>query len=114
MENEKSVYDWIVALYTNLVSSKHPTAVSGWPILTGHNIKHGIFNGWHIIVFEHTGNPVMKSTQGIGNISSTIIGYSQITDNNKTNVRERISKHFRLSRSDALFILIKGAIFSKI
>ena len=104
MENEKSVYDQIIDLYTELVSSKHPTAVSGWPILTGHNIKHGIFNGWNIIVFEHTGNPVMKSTQGIGDISSAIIGYGQITDNNKTNVRERISKHFRLSRSDALFI----------
>ena len=104
MENEKSVYDQIIDLYTELVSSKHPTAVSGWPILTGHDIKHGIFNGWNIIVFEHTGNPAMKSTHGIGDISSTIIGYSQITDDNKTNVRERISKHFRLSRSDALFI----------
>ena len=104
MENEKSVYDQIIDSYTSLVSSKHPTGVSGWPILTGHNIKHGIFNGWNIIVFEHTGNPVMKSTQGIGDISSAIIGDSQITDDNKAGVRERISRHFRLSRSDALFI----------
>ena len=104
MENEKSVYDQIIDSYTSLVSSKHPTEVSGWPILTGHNIKHGIFNGWKIIVFEHTGNPAMKSTQGIGHISSGIIGDSQITEDNKAGVRERISRHFCLSRSDALFI----------
>ena len=46
----------------------------------------------------------MKSTQGIGHISSVIIGDSQITEDNKAGVRERISRHFRLSRSDALFI----------
>lgn len=104
MNNEKSVDDKIIEIYRNLVVSKYPTVVSGWPILTGHNVKGGSFNNWTIIVFEHTGNPIMKTSSGIGEISSTIIGHGEITDLNKPNVRQRISKHFRLSRSDAVFI----------
>lgn len=104
MNNEKSVNDQIIELYRKLVLEKHPTQVSGWPILTGHNVKGGSFKGWNIVVFEHTGNPVMKSTSGIGELSPAIVGYSEITDGNKANVRERINKHFRLLRSDAVFI----------
>ena len=104
MKNEKSVDDQIIEMYRKLVATKHPDLVSGWPILSGHNIKGGSFAGWTIIVFEHTGNPVMKTSSGIGEISSAIIGYDQITDDNKANVRERIARHFRLSRRDAVFI----------
>ncbi|MBT9132796.1 MAG: hypothetical protein DDT33_01325 [Firmicutes bacterium] len=78
--------------------------VSGWPILTGHNVKGGSFAGWTVIVFEHTGIPVMKSRSVIGEISSAIIGYDQITDDHKASVRERIARHFRLSRRDAVFV----------
>ncbi|KQC13368.1 MAG: hypothetical protein APR63_08835 [Desulfuromonas sp. SDB] len=104
MQNEKSVDEQIIEMYRNLVANKHPDLVSGWPILTGHNIKGGSYGDWTIIVFEHTGNPVMKSSSGIGEISSAIIGYDQITDGNKVSVRERIARHFRLSRRDAVFV----------
>ena len=104
MKNEKSVDDQIIELYSALVVSKYPNHVSGWPILTGHSIKVSSFNNWTIIVFEHTGNPGMKTSSGIGEISSSITGCTEITDSNKPNVRKRISKHFQLSRRDTVFI----------
>ena len=104
MKKEKAVDEQIIEMYKNLVAAKHPDLVSGWPILTGHNTKGGSFDGWTIIILEHTGNPVVKTSSGIGEISTAIIGYAQITDDNKPNVRERIARHFRLSRHDAVFV----------
>ena len=100
MQNEKSVDVQIIEMYRNLVAKKHPDFINGWPVLTGHNIKRGSFGGWTIIIFEHTGNPVMKTSSGIGEISSAIIGYNQITDDNKISVKDRITCHFRLSRRE--------------
>lgn len=94
----------IIDLYKKMVAEKHSTLSLGWPVLTGHNIKAGSFCGWNIIVFEHTGNPAMKSTSGIGEMPSSIIGSDQITDDTKSGVRERLARHFRLSRRDAIFI----------
>jgi hypothetical protein len=104
MKEKKEMDEQIFEMYNNLVATKHPDLVSGWPILSGHNTKIGSFDGWTIIILEHTGNPVMKSTSGIGTISSSIVGYAQITDNNKSKVKEKIAHHFRLSRHDAVFI----------
>ncbi|MDA3864313.1 MAG: hypothetical protein PF689_10650 [Deltaproteobacteria bacterium] len=80
MKDGKSVDEQIIEIYKNLVAAKNPGVVSGWPILTGHNIKFGSFSGWTIIVFEHTGNPVMKTSSGIGEISSAIIGYPSLSE----------------------------------
>jgi hypothetical protein len=108
MKNEKSVDEQILDIYRKIVTQKHPSHFSGWPILTGHNLKGGSYKGWNIIVFEHTGNPVMKSSSGIGELSYGIIGYETISSDNKSQVRERVIKHFRLNRQDAVFIFDNG------
>jgi hypothetical protein len=104
MNNPKSPDEQIIKFYSRMIRDKHPAHSAGWPILSGHNLKYGGYNGWTVVIFEHTGNPAMKSSSGIGELSQSIIGFPQIDVYNKERVRDRISKHFRLTRHDAIFI----------
>ena len=104
MKNDKTLEQQIVDMYRTVVAKKHPTYISGWPILTGYNIKTASYKGWNIVIFVNTGNPVMVSSSGLGEVSSDIIGYETITDKNKSQIRERLLKHLRLGRNDAIFI----------
>lgn len=105
MSNEKTIDEQIIEFYEGLVSAKHPSFIAGWPILTGYNVKIGYFKTWKIIMFEHTGNRMIKSSAGIGELTSVIVGCDQITNDNKTSVRGHVSRHFSLTRRDAVFIV---------
>jgi hypothetical protein len=104
MKNEKSLDQQIVDVYRTIVAKKHPAYISGWPILTGYDIKTASYKGWKIVIFINTRNSVIKSSSGLGELSYGPVGYDTITFENKNQVRERLIRHLRLNRSDAIFI----------
>lgn len=104
MQQQKSTDQKIIELYQSVVANKHPDRVPAWPVISGYNLKAGSFGEWRIYVFIHTGNKFMKSSSGIGELPSSVIGFPSIDGSNKSRVRERIGRHFRLGRQDAIFM----------
>lgn len=95
----------VAAAYRRIVEAHHPNGASRWPILTGMNVKLGSYNGWIAVFLEHTGNPLMTSTSGVGELSSGIIGAPNINETNLEGVRERLLRHFRATLDDALVLI---------
>ncbi len=106
-KNEQAPADQIAKIYSDIIQNKHPSYLGGWPILSGFDVKVGGFNGWLIVIFIHTGNKVMKSSSGVGEISQAIIGASTIDAQNKNTIRTRIERHFSLKSSDAVVFVSK-------
>jgi hypothetical protein len=104
MSEQQSIEIQILDHYRSLVANTHPDKVSFWPVLSGYNFKIGTFGNWLILIFEHTGNPVMISKSGLGELPGGVIGVSVIDNSNKNLVRSRIEKHFYLKPSDAIVI----------
>ena len=50
-KNEQSPEDQIVEIYNNLVQSKHPHFLGGWPVLSGFDVKIGGFKWLDAIYF---------------------------------------------------------------
>jgi hypothetical protein len=104
MQPNKSVDEQIVDAYTSIVRAKYPDLLAGWPVISGHDVVAAVYRGWTIIVLKHTGNRVMKSTNGLGELASGVVGTDAIRPANKRQVRERLTRHFRLTRHDAVFL----------
>jgi len=110
-KNEQSPADQIVEIYNDAIHKKHPNYLGGWPILSGFNVKVAGFHSWLIVIFIHTGNKVMKTSTGIGEISQSIIGAPMIDTQNKSVIRKRIERHFSLKSSDAVvFVSPQGQL----
>lgn len=108
MDQDKSVDEQILDHYRRIVTEKHASLLSGWPVLSGHDVKFASCSGWTIVIFEHTGNAMMKSTRGLRELEFGVVGAATITADNKAQVRRRIARHFRLDRQDAVFIFDKN------
>ena len=104
---QKLLSDQIVDLYKPIIEKKHPDLISRWPIVSGYNGKIGDYKDWGIIILEHTGVTSFKNTSGINNITSAIVGFENITEQNKEIVRKRLEKHFKTDQSDSVFLLQK-------
>lgn len=107
---EKEFYDQILDLYRAEVTKKYPDLVSAWPVISGKNTKIGSFKSSTILVFENTGNNVFTTTSGIGEIPQSVVGFPEITAENKGRVRERIERHFSLKSTDGVVILLPGGL----
>jgi len=105
---EKEFYDQIVDIYQAEVGKKYPDQVSAWPVISGRNTKIGNFKNATIVVYENTGNSSFTTTSGIGELPQSIIGFPEVTAENKDRVRERIERHFSLKPSDGVVILLNG------
>jgi TIR domain len=103
-KNKKSSAEQIVDIYKEVVKSKHPELLGGWPIISGYSSITGNFKGWLIVVFTHTGNTCMQVSSGIGAVSQTVIGDHSINSQNKSLVRKRIERHYCLKPSDAVVL----------
>lgn len=95
----------IVEAYRRLVSEKHPNLAAAWPIISGFDSKIGIFQGWLIIVLKHTGNRAVITSTGLGQLNSDLVGVTTLDQRNKPTVRNRLTSHFGLTPSDAVFIV---------
>ncbi|WP_242927367.1 toll/interleukin-1 receptor domain-containing protein [Pontibacter vulgaris] len=101
----KSPAEHILTFYEPRVKAKYANHVGSWPVLSGYNVKMGSFQGWLIIILTHTGIKGMVSTNGIGEISASILGVSSIDKTNKELVRKRLEKHFTLKATDAIIFV---------
>ncbi len=110
-KNEKSPQEQIVKLYREVVAQRYPEQLSAWPVLSGYNSKIGSYQGWLIVILNHTGNPVMRSFSGIGDLPQNLLGVTQLDAANKEVARSRLSRHFNLRPTDAIvFIDPAGSI----
>ena len=106
MNDEKVSFDaFVLEKYKEFVSKKYQDSQGHWPVISGHNVKIGQHLDYVIVFFEHTANPVMKTSSGIGNIPASLIGTDIISVANINQVRERLEKYFQATPNDAIFIL---------
>lgn len=109
MSEEKISYEeFVLQKYSELVRTTYKDADDYWPVISGHNLKVGTFQDWVILVLKHTGNSALLQTQGLGELSSALIGQPSITKENISSVRERLALHYKTSSSDAIFIGTKN------
>jgi hypothetical protein len=102
---------FVLEHYEQLIARLHPDQVAIWPLISGHNCRVGSFNNWTVFIFTHTGNSGFVTSNGIGEISSTLIGADSIDDTNKDTVRSRLEKHFMLqARDGVVFIYNEGGL----
>lgn len=97
--------DFVRNYYSSFVQQRHPNHLHVWPLLSGSDFKVGTYRNWIVVVFTHTGNPVMSSQFGIGELSQAMIGEDIINFSNKEVVRERVSTYFNLSQADGVVLI---------
>lgn len=105
MNRQPDISEQILSYYRDLVGKKHPEKVDFWPVLSGHNVRVGGFGEHIILIFEHTGNSGMLTHMGLGLIPSGVIGFPEITDQNKPAVRAKLERHFHTKSTDSVLIL---------
>jgi hypothetical protein len=105
--------DMIVQAYRQEVIRQYPDEVVRWPVLTGYDIKIGAFKNWLLVLLRHTGNPVMKNSSGMGELSADLIGSADINPNNLEEVRTRLLRLWRASPDDVLFFVKPGGILAR-
>ena len=110
--SEKELHQEILDHYRKMIATAYPSHVGAWPILSGYNVKVGTYGNWIIAIYEHTANPVMMMSSGIGVISDAIIGVPSIDDSNKELVRNRLEKHFRLKAEDGVILVPPNQIIN--
>lgn len=104
-EQQISFDDFVINHYRDFVATKYADSQGHWPVISGHNVKLGQFGDYGVLFFKHTGNPTMKSSSGIGQLPTSLLGVAAINPSNIKNVRERLEKYFQATPSDALFIV---------
>lgn len=98
----------IVSAYRQLIEQRHPAYAPAWPLVGGYNIRRGTFGRWNILIFEHTGNSVMRASTGIGELTPATIGYATIDASNRETVRKRLEDLFNIKPADAVMIVADG------
>ena len=105
-EEKKSPYEIILENYRNLVQQKHPDLIGTWPILSGADLKQGALpNGWSVFFFDHTGNPVMRTTSSVGQLPSAALRNIECNEQNLEQIRAALWRHFRATREDAIILI---------
>jgi hypothetical protein len=65
----------------------------------------GQYQDYVVIFFKHTANPVRKSSSGIGEIPSSLVGVDAISPSNIKAVREKLQKYFGATPSDCVLLV---------
>ena len=103
--SQPSIQEHLLGNYQQLVARKHPDKLAFWPVLSGHNSKVGQFGSWIVVYFEHTANLVIRSYSDVGAIPPGVIGFAEITDQNKPAVRANLERCFNAKPTDAVLVL---------
>ncbi len=104
MSENRTAGDIIFEEYKKIVTAKYPNKLSIWPILSGHDLLNGEYDGYIICIFKQTGNASMTSC-GIVDFNSSIIGYDKINDSNIETIRENLRGSYCSSNKDSVVIL---------
>ena len=102
---DPSLDQQILKLYKELVSFVHPNRQDMWPIISGHNCKIAYFKGWIFVIFSHTGNAIMRSTNMIGELTENLIGCNEINNDDLEAVRFRLEKHYTVGPRDGIVFI---------
>ena len=114
-KNDKSPAEQIVDMYKPIIEQKYPNHVGGWPVISGYDDKIGGFQGWLIIILQHTGNPNMRSSNGVGEFTQAIVGVPSLDSSTKEVARKRLERHFSLKSTDAIiFVNPQGSLEDEI
>ena len=107
-QRDRPVNEQILDQYRALVQKEFPVYATSWPLLSGHNAKAATFGDWLVVLFLHTGDPVMTSYSGMGELPQAIVGEASLTSSNREIVRERIERHYQLKPRDAVILVAPG------
>jgi TIR domain len=112
---QSPVNEQILREYEKLIRQTHPDRVQVWPLISGHDTKIGQYKGWVVVAFHNTRNSGMTTTDGLGELSRQLIGFDQITPDNRRTVRKNLERHFLLSQSDAVVLVdAHGRLFDEL
>lgn len=99
--------------YKDIVRQKYPDLLSNWPLLNSViDVKPAAYNGCEITIFRHkTDTNAIFRVSGLGQLPRNIIGYDEIVESNKEEVRQRIIEHFELKDKDGVLFLSASVNF---
>lgn len=107
-ENNPEPSEQVLNAYKKVISSKHPEAIDFWPVLSGYNLTTAVCKTCWIFIFKHTGNPTFRTQSGVGELPTSVIGFSDINQSNKNRVRSRLERHYQLNSFDAVIFVEDG------
>jgi hypothetical protein len=108
MEQEKKSFEnYALDKYKEFVASKYPDSHNYWPVISGHNIKMGVYHDYVIIFFKNTAASGVTMSSGLGSIPQHLIGSNDINPQNIKGVRESLEKHFGATARDCVFLIRK-------
>lgn len=97
---------WADVLYTyqTVVFAHHESELGTWPLLNGWNIISASFKKWQIAVLKDSPFSSVSRMDGVGEITSEVVGFEEVTQDNKDIIVRRLEGHFGTSSRDAVFI----------
>jgi hypothetical protein len=104
-ERLKDPYEVVVDQYRQVIKETHPDKLLIWPIISGYNVRIAGSQGWIFYIYEHTGNLVSRTAEGIGELPITSMGISEIKTTNRSEVRRTIMRYLRLKPEDGLVMI---------
>jgi hypothetical protein len=107
--SDKTLDEQLIEIYRSMVREKHVTWLGTWPLLSGYNVRHADFPGGSVVIFEHTANPNMRSSSGLGTLDASTTGVPRLTMDNAMRVRETIERRFHLKPQDGVLVLVQQA-----
>lgn len=111
MSNGIAIENVIQALYRQQISERHPSLLPMWPLLSGFDKKVGGFKGWLVFVFSNSGSGGYHTSTGVGELARDLIGFDEITEQNKSAIRERLERFFQVRDCDAVvFVAPNGSV----
>lgn len=107
MNEMLTYYQGLLNSYKKIVEQKHPEQLLHWPLLNGTiYVTPAGYNGCHIEIYKHTTDTHARfKISGLGELPSQIIGYDEISESNKEEVRENLINHFELNDKDGVLFL---------
>lgn len=107
MNDMQTHFQALLNSYKALVEKKHPEQLSHWPLLNGRiDVKPGSYNQCQINIYKHkTDTYQMLRVSGLGELPPNLIGYDDILESNKEEVRQRLTDHFDLKDKDGILFL---------
>lgn len=101
----KEAYEIILDQYRQVVKETHADKLLVWPIISGYNVRVGSYHGWTFFIYEHTGNPVSVTINGVGELPLPAMGIAEISEARRTEVRQAVAKYLRLKSEDGIIMI---------
>ncbi|MEA1831727.1 toll/interleukin-1 receptor domain-containing protein [Methylobacterium durans] len=102
MADSPQLWDWVLDHYRKLVQARHPSKEAFWPLLSGFNVKIGGAGDWVVLIYSATGMPGFVNQSGLGDLPSSLLGVTTVSENNLDQVRPHLERHYGAGPRDAV------------